>query len=72
MEERMKESFRSDVQPEPMQLDPEKFPPAIRPHIPGQHFVMSDGTQYEVRPNGSWKKIVEGMSYKKRKKLGLE
>jgi hypothetical protein len=64
-------SIMSDAQPEPMKLDMNKLPQAIRAHIPGQVFEMADGATYQVRENGSWKKISEGMSYKKRVKLGL-
>ena len=63
--------FKSDVQQEPMQLDPKNFPPAIRPHIPNQEFTFSDGTEYIVQPSGAWKKIKEGMSHRKRVKKGL-
>jgi hypothetical protein len=64
-------SIMSDAQPEPMKLDINKLPPAIRAHMPNQSFSMSDGTAYDVQENGSWKKVAEGMSYKKRRKLGL-
>lgn len=45
----------------PQKLDTSKIPPAIRAHIPGQTFTFSDGTEYLVQQNGSWKKITESM-----------
>jgi hypothetical protein len=49
-------------------FDVNKLPPAVKVHYPGQTFTFSDGSEYEVQYNGSWKKIVEGLKGKARRK----
>lgn len=49
------------TQEESQKFDINKIPPAIRAHMPGQTFTFSDGTEYLVQQNGSWKKTKEGV-----------
>lgn len=50
------------------QFDANKLPLAVKAHYPGQTFTFSDGTEYEVQYNGSWKKVINGLKGKARRK----